>query len=367
MRAAIWLAWREVAQRRSSFIAAVVLVAVAVALCVSLELVSRAREFAVSAEVDHMGPPIRIIPAGRSAADLARHELGRNYLTEQTAHQLRRILSHRLRALEKRLLLTETINGRPTLVAGVKPGSVISPVRELRNLRETDVLLGAGLSKRLGVGDGDTVSLRGRRLRVTGILPITGTPKDLVLYLPLKRLQQLTGLAGRVNELRLYPLKGTAHGVIVAEAQRHHSGVKVVQMKRGVVADRAIGESLRRNRWLLYLILSAAVALSLLAFSFLNASERGLEMATLVALGGRGISVFCVLASRAALVGGLGAFSGYLVGAAMSLAQDYGSAIHAVFSVRLAASVFGAAIVLSVLGSAPISIRLAIQKHVHAL
>ena len=83
MKAAFWLSWRELVNRKLSLITGVAMIAIAVALCSSLELISRARETKVAIQIDNIGPVLCLIPAGKTAYDLARFDLGSNYFSKE--------------------------------------------------------------------------------------------------------------------------------------------------------------------------------------------------------------------------------------------------------------------------------------------
>lgn len=367
MTAAFWLAWRELTNRKSSFITGVAMVAVAMALCTAVELVLRARESAVSAEIDHMGPALRLIPAGQTARDLARFDLGSNYLTKYEAAKIGREISSWIRAMEGRLLLNEPLEGKKTLIAGIDPDEVVSPFEVLGRLGDNDAALGVNLAQRLGKKRGDKISFKGSGFRVAAVLPETAGPEDLALFLPIHRLWSLAGLPHVVNEIRLFPRSGAFIEKIISRLGSEHPQISIINTYRGDTAEHEIGISLREHRWVLYMITSAVIAFCVLIWSYLNASERSVEMATVVAIGGTGRVVLFMLVIRAAIVGIAGSLLGYFAGAAFVLAQDFNSALSVVWSWKLFLAMSGGVLVLSILGALPISIFSAFREHVAAL
>ncbi len=126
-------------------------------------------------------------------------------------------------------------------------------------------------------------------------------------------------------------------------------------------------ESLLQHRHVLYAITATVIAFCILVWSYLNAGERRLEMATVVAVGRTPMTVLSMLVVRAAIVGLLGAFAGYTVGAAMSLAQDFGSAVTVVFAWRLLFVISSGTVVLSVFGALIASTFFVFREHVTVL
>jgi ABC-type lipoprotein release transport system permease subunit len=366
MKAAFWLAWRELVNRRSALVAGIALVSVAVALCTATELVSSAREAAVAAQIDHMGPALHLIPAGKTARDLARFDLGSGSFGNDEVERIYRSLSSWIRALEGRLLLRLPLEGRAASLIGIDPSRVISPFKVLGRLGDSDAVIGAELARSLGKEVGNELLIRGSRFRVAAVLPETASVEDLAAFLPLKRLQNLFEL-DTVNEIRVFPAPGASIEEIVSHLKSAQSQLRVINVHRGEAAEHEMGHTLRQHRRVLYMITALVVALCVFIWSYLNAGERSLEMATVVAIGGTGVTVLSMLVIRAAVVGFLGALLGYFAGASIALAQDLESAVGVAFSWKLLLAMSGGTVLVSILGACPASILSAFRKHVAVL
>ena len=121
MKAAFWLSWRELVNRKLSLITGVAMIAIAVALCSSLELISRARETKVAIQIDNIGPGLCLIPAGKTAHDLARFDLGSNYFSKDDVIKIQHRLKSQIRALDNRLLLKISLSGIAIPIIGCNP------------------------------------------------------------------------------------------------------------------------------------------------------------------------------------------------------------------------------------------------------
>ncbi len=367
MKPTLWLAWRELMSRKAAFATGLTMVGVAVSLCAGTELVARSREAAIAAEIDQIGPTLRLIPAGQTASDLAKFELGATTFHERDASKLRTELSRWVRAVEGRLLLKVPVEGRMVPAIGIDPNRVVSPFDALALLNDKDTALGSGLTRRLRKSEGDLVVIKGSHFRVSAVLPETASADDLALYLALRPMQELFELPESVNELRIFPSPGAPVERIASHLSANHSEINVLKTYRGDVAEGGMNQSLLQHRRVLYAITATVIAFCILIWSYLNAGERRLEMATVVAVGGTGMTVLSMLVVRAAIVGLLGAFGGYAVGAAMSLAQDFGSAVTVVFAWRLLFVISGGTVVLSVFGALIASTFFAFREHVAVL
>lgn len=306
MSAALWLTRRELAVRWPRVVLAALVVAALAATSTSLELLGRAREEAVAAQIDAMGPALTIVPPGTTASDVARRELGDQLLLPSVAADVEAAIGGDLRALEQRLVLTRTVADARIPVIGVE-----EPTAE--------VAAGSELARRLG--DVRRVAVDGQEVAIRAVRPSTGSAEDVALVLPLARAQALAG-ADAVNELRVYLRAGVS--AVDVERRLTVAGLPaaVVRHDRGAVAEVETQAALVRHRALAHAVFAIMAALCLLIAAHLDASERRNEIATLVAIGaGRG-SVVAAIVSRSALVAAVGAVLGAAAGAAIAAGQE---------------------------------------------
>jgi hypothetical protein len=118
--------------------------------------------------------------------------------------------------------------------------------------------------------------------------------EDLAVFLPLAAARALARDEG-VNELRIFLRAGVSPRDAGAKLSRAVVDAAVVRSDRGDVADRDTHASLARHRAVAYVVMAGVAALCLLIAAHLDATERRVELATLVAIG----------ASRSTILGGL--------------------------------------------------------------
>lgn len=367
MTASIWLAWRELANRRMTMLSGVAMVAVSVGFCATIELISRAREAAVAAQIDQIGPALRLISAGKTAKDLARFELGSPPFTSQTARRLSHELGARVRAIEGRLVQRVSVANEMVPAIGIDSRDTKSAPEAIRKLGEKEVVLGVELARKLPAQLGQELVVQGTRLHVNAVLPETAGTDDSALFLSLERLQSLLGLPDRISEMRVFPSSGASVESIASYIAANHPDLNVINTDRGDTADRDMGQSLRDHRRVLYAIAAAVIALCIFVWSHLDASERRLEMATVVAIGGSAQTILAMLVVRAAIVAAIGAVIGYVGGAFIALIQDFDAASSVVFSWQLFLATSLGTIVLSVVGALPAAVISASSQPVAVL
>jgi len=370
MQAGFWLARRDLRGRPGSFLAGSLVVAVIVSLGVAAEVILRAKGQAVRTEIDRMGPALRLVPAGNTGSDLARFDLGPAAFDQRMMDDLRAAIAPLCRVLDGRLVVRETIQGRSTPVIGVDPDGSFASHGNFSELEEGRVWLGSELARTLMSQPGEELVLGGRAARIAGILGETASADDLAAFVPLEPLQRALGREGAVNLIDVYPRQGVEPAEVIERLDPWRSRVHVLEMDRGRSSTSSIARmeaGLERHRRAWYGVSAFVLALCIFIWSHLNAVEKRIEVATLVALGcGRG-SVLLLLATQAAAVGAAGTLLGYGLGALIALAQDHDGARNFVFSLKLLSAMELGAVLACVLGALPAGLLAGLREHAAVL
>lgn len=345
MRAALWLAARELSVRKGRAAIALAVVAIAAALVSATEMLSRAREEAIARDIESVGPSIVILPSSAPPGALGTYDFGHETLPDGTAEAARRALGRDLRRIEARLSLPR--NSERPLVIGVEPD-------EIPGVPAGGAASGAALAARVGVGT--TVEAAGRGFRVVAALPANASAEDLALFVRLDDLQSALG-PGRVNELRIH----LAPGADARKAERRLAAAafsgRVARLDRGEVADGGAQESLARHRLALYAFTGMVAAIALLIAAHLDAAERRPELATLVAIGAAPGALVSTVVARSLLLAAAGALAGTAAGVVLAAIQDPAAAGGIMSALPAMLVVVGAAVALG--GSAAIPSALA--------
>jgi FtsX-like permease family protein len=352
MRAALWLALRDVSVRWRRALLAIGVVASVSAAAVAMELVARAREQAVAARIDAIGPPLTVVPAGVTAGTLARLELGDAGLDAGTLDRVRAVLGGDVRWIEPRLVARRDVGGVSAAIVGIARSG------------PEGAEIGAELARRLGAPP--SVAVSGVEVPVTAVRPSTGDVEDVAVFVPLELARRLTGVNGP-NELRLYLKAGVASRDAEARLRAARLSAAVVRTDRGVVADAEAQDVLARHRRTAQLVLAVVAALCLLLAAHLDASERRLEIATLVAIGTSRSTVLGAIVSRSAVIALAGAVVGTLAAAALAALQDPGAARSIALEWPVAITTIVCAVTLGIGAAAPTALASAMRDPVPEL
>lgn len=355
---ALWLARRDLGSRRGRVALTAVLVAAGVALVVAAELLSRARDQAVAMRVDGIAPQLRVVPEGVSASALARLDLGGTVLPRGTAARATEILGGFARVVEEELIVEEPVSGTTVPVIGVPP--------ERLALGPGEAAPGALLAQRPGFAAPATVLVRGNPHRIGAAIAPTASAEDLALLVPLADLRAALGTPDAASGLRVFLVPGASAGDAEARLRSGLDGQNVIRVDRGAVADRELQGLLARYRVLLYAITAAVVGGCLLVALHLDARERRLELATLVAIGATPALLLRMLTLRAALVGAAGGVAGAAagLGVAAAWAQSQGSLGPALGVLLLG---IGGAAALAAVAALPTALQCALRDPVAGL
>lgn len=314
VRAGAWLAARELRARWPRVLLAAGVVAVLSGTAVTMELLARAREEAIAGRIDSMGAPLTIAPSGTTSEALGRYDLGAAVLPADAASRVAGVLGGALRRAEARLVLSVEVGGRSVPLVGLPPE--VWP----GDVAPDGVLAGAELGRTMP--EGSSFALRGETVSIARVAPPAGSIDDVALFVPLAVAQRLAGAAA-VNELRVYLRAG--EDPVQAEARLRgglEAAASVIRHDRGTVADGETHASLAAHRGAAYALLAAVALLCLLIAAHLDASERRLELATLVAIGAPPSGILSALVLRTAVTGAAGALLGTAAGIAVAAGQD---------------------------------------------
>jgi putative ABC transport system permease protein len=169
------------------------------------------------------------------------------------------------------------------------------------------------------------------------------------------------------NVLRLFLRAGASPRAVEAKLVRASIGAAVIRTDRGEVADRDTHESLSRHRRVAYVVMGTIATLCLLITAHLDAGERRVELATLMAIGASRATILGVLVSRSALVASAGAVAGALVGALLALSQGDASVALLAHGWAVGVATIGSAIVTGVIAAVPAVLAVSLRDPVREL
>jgi putative ABC transport system permease protein len=221
------------------------------------------------------------------------------------------------------LYIVARVGDTPVIVAGTQlaEARALNPSWELEGEAASNgCIIGRGVARRLNLAPGARFELkyvdRTAKLTVAAVLDSGGAEDDQILA-PLAAVQQLAGLAGRIQFEQLRARGDDAE--IAAYAKQLSDALPGYDVRPIPQATQAEGNLLKRTRLLvgsMVILILVLTALCVLATMAALAMERREDVGLMKALGG---SIERIVALFLAEVGVLGA-SGGLIGCAIGLA-----------------------------------------------
>ena len=358
----LWFVGRELLSRRGRAYGIVLVVASAVALSVTLELVSRAREAAVALQLDAVGPALRVLPAGATPRSIVQDVVNRPSLPPGTVEGVRQAAGSDLTVIEHRRMAWLPVSGRRSLVVWADAAPKGDPM-----LLAGEVALGPALASSLGVQMGQTVEILGEPFRVVTILASRADADDTAAFVPSDALRTRPGVPIQPMELRLHLRPDANISGVSTNIEMSVAGISVLRPDRGVVVERDARDALVNHRHLVWWITGIVSLVCLAVASHLDAQERLREVAMLVAIGAAGYDVTVAGVLRSAALGAAGGAAGFVLGAAATIALDPSAASSVLPAVSLAGLAVGAAAAVGVAAGLPTGTLAALRDPVAEL
>jgi ABC-type antimicrobial peptide transport system permease subunit len=309
----LWLSWQELNGRRAIFYINVILVALLIAIPVSLDLMGKARKSTVKTRVDYIGPPLILVPDGILSSDLVTAKLKGKTFSSSTLQTIKRDLFQYLRSAEPRLTERLSAGGRYMPVTGIDINSVYSYPFSQYSIGGSEALLGSVAAEKLRKDSGDTLRIQTESFTVAGIIPTTGGIEDASVFLSLPVLQKLAVQEGYINEIRLFPESISSYEQLKSRLKKYSGELNIIDAYRGDTAEKDIDSTLINYQKALYTVAFILIALCIMISTYINLDMRKAEVSTVYTLGAKQGIIFQLLTFRTIWITLLGSFIGYFI------------------------------------------------------
>jgi ABC-type antimicrobial peptide transport system permease subunit len=283
----LWLSWQELNGRRAIFYINVILVALLIAIPVSLDLMGKARKSTVKTRVDYIGPPLILVPDGILSSDLVTAKLKGKTFSSSTLQTIKRDLFQYLRSAEPRLTERLSAGGRYMPVTGIDFNSVYSYPFSQYSIGGSEALLGSVAAEKLRKDSGDTLRIQTESFTVAGIIPTTGGIEDASVFLSLPVLQKLAVQEGYINEIRLFPESISSYEQLKSRLKKYSGELNIIDAYRGDTAEKDIDSTLINYQKALYTVAFILIALCIMISTYINLDMRKAEVSTVYTLGAK--------------------------------------------------------------------------------
>lgn len=306
---------------------------------VGILTITLAGEARIYSQLEKYGANLMVIPAISNLdvqlGDLSLGTLtvGENYIPEEKLAEIRQIADGLIRealdikdegdiaTIAPKLYMNTEVEGISVMVVGVDPQEESKlktwwRIQEGEYLERTDqALAGAVAAELLELNIGDSITLNGSDVTVTGILEETGSNEDYQVFVPLETLQKAFNKEGLVSSIDIRALCNACPVEIIADGiNQSIPGVRAVAVKQVAAAEMGVME--RMNKFMLAL---AGITLAVGCFGVVNTMmtsvhERIKDIGIMRAVGASRNQIIKVFIYEAIIVGIVGGIFGYVAG-----------------------------------------------------
>jgi len=206
--------------------------------------------------------------------------------------------------------------------AWAEDSASLAPSPTASSQGEVAAMIGTRIGRELKVGVGDVIEVRAgdrtERLQIVGLVE-TGAAEDLTLFLPLPVAQRLLNRPGLVSRVELSANTGR-RGLdsIAAELEPAIPGSRAEVVGQIAQAESQVLHKVRLLVGLVALLVLVSAGLAVANTMTASVMERTKEIGLLKALGAGRRWVAGLFFGQAVIAGFVGAFGGYLLGAALA-------------------------------------------------
>jgi putative ABC transport system permease protein len=217
------------------------------------------------------------------------------------------------------------VNESKVLLSGVdfEAVKVLKPWWKIQGSEPSgnQVILGAEAARSLGLGVGDAITTGGRDLTVTGIIDVTGSQDDQIIFTPLATAQGILGMEGRVSMAEVAALcKDCPIDDMVRQISEVVPGGRVMGVQSVVKGRMETLAHFQRLTLSISAVVILVGSLVVLVTMMGSVRERTREIGIFRAIGFRRSHVIRIVLLEAALVSAIAGVLGYFGGLGTTVA-----------------------------------------------
>lgn len=314
------LVFKNITRRKGRFVFTLLGITIGIASFVTFMAMGGNLKREIHRETAALGANLLVIPKGSCGYEQLSILTGDQMPTNISAAEIASIRGIKGLTVVPFLAQQTAINNKPVTVSGIEPAATLAFKRwsvsqgaYFSSPEEAGAVLGAVAARQFNLKPGETVTVRGEKLPVIGILGETGGRDDATLFLALPVAQRLFKSADKVSYAAIR-VENLALSDRYIEEIRVATGLGVVSDKQMLKSVLGIVGTVN-----ITLQLIAAVAVLAAAFGIVNTMmaatyERKREIGILQALGASRRMIFALFMMESGIYGIIGGMCGVVTG-----------------------------------------------------
>jgi putative ABC transport system permease protein len=314
------LVFKNITRRRGRLVFTLLGITIGIASFVTFMAMGGNLKREIHRETAALGANLLVIPKGSCGYEQLSILTGDQMPTNISAAEIASIRAIKGLTVVPFLAQQTAINNKPVTVSGIEPSATLAFKRwsvshgsYFGSEDESGTVLGAVAARQFNLKPGETVTIRGEKLTVLGILGETGGRDDATLFLSLPVAQRLFKSSDKVSYAAIRT-ENLDQSESYIEQIRVATGLGVVSDKQMLKSVLGIVGTVN-----ITLQLIAAVAVLAAAFGIVNTMmaatyERKREIGILQALGASQRMIFGLFMLESGIYGAIGGLSGVITG-----------------------------------------------------
>lgn len=314
------LVFKNITRRKGRFVFTLLGITIGIASFVTFMAMGGNLKREIHRETAALGANLLVIPKGSCGYEQLSILTGDQMPTNISAAEIASIRGIEGLTVVPFLAQQTAINNKPVTVSGIEPAATLAFKRwnisfgaYFSSPEQNGIVLGAVAARQFNLKPGESVTVRGEKLSVLGILGETGGRDDATLFLSLPVAQRLFKSADKVSYAAIR-VENLALSDSYIEQIRVATGLGVVSDKQMLKSVLGIVGTVN-----ITLQLIAAVAVLAAAFGIVNTMmaatyERKREIGILQALGASQRMIFGLFMLESGIYGVIGGVSGVITG-----------------------------------------------------
>ncbi|WP_273266652.1 ABC transporter permease [Flexistipes sinusarabici] len=311
----------------------VIVFSIGITSVVGLQKISKSVSKALEEKMNRFGANILIYPKNEElqisygGIQLGNLSYEVRYLDEgETDSKIRSIeFDENISAVAPKLLKSAVIDGRKLGIVGVKWDEELK-IKNYWNITgdvkrtENGLLLGSSVAKVIDKKTGDTLTIFGEEMEVSGIISETGSDEDNLIFMNLSKLQEMTGSADKINFVEVSALcSGCPIEDIVGQIKGNLPGAEITAVQKMVKQRMSAVNFVNKLAFILSSVIVFTACFMIAIFMYSSVNERKKEIGILRSIGYSKINIFSIFTFESVIVGILSGVLGYAGGYFLSI------------------------------------------------
>ena len=178
-----------------------------------------------------------------------------------------------------------------------------------------DCLLGYSAAQKLGLKEGDALTILGNKLKVAKVLTETGTIDDDRVFAHLKTVQDILGIHDQVSAIEIMGCCNAISDGLLGQLRNILPDTRITTIGQIVSTQIKTNQLMNQISLIILIIILIVGGISIGNYMWANVNERKKEIGILRMIGFPRSSIYSMLLIKAVFMGLVGGTIGYLAGA----------------------------------------------------